>query len=86
TLRSIGDAEITTAAQESVVLMNPVAEALTGWRKDEAVGRPLANVFRIINEGTCETFESPAARVLHKGQVIGLASHTVRRAHLPRRN
>ncbi|MBU1880009.1 MAG: PAS domain S-box protein, partial [Chloroflexi bacterium] len=77
TLRSIGDAVITTDAQGEVTLMNPVAEDLTGWDTAEAVGKPLEDVLNIINEQTGEPVESPVARVLREGVVVGLANHTL---------
>jgi PAS domain S-box-containing protein len=77
TLSSIGDAVIATDDQARVTFMNPVAEALTGWTQADAIGRPLAEVFRIINEETGQTVEDPAARVLRLGTVVGLANHTV---------
>ena len=52
TLRSIGDAVLATDARGRVILMNPVAEELTGWREDEALGRDSREIFRIINELT----------------------------------
>ena len=76
TLRSIGDAVITTGADSRVEFMNPVAERLTGWALDEARGRPLTDVFRIVNEHTRQPAENPVARVLHEGAVVGLANHT----------
>jgi PAS domain S-box-containing protein len=77
TLRSIGDAVIATDAQGLVVFMNPVAETLTGWDVDAARGRDLPEVFRIVNAETRNAVESPAARVLREGVVVGLANHTV---------
>ncbi len=77
TIRSIGDGVIATDAQGRVELMNPVAESLTGWREDEAKGRPLEEVFRIVNEDTREEMENPAARVMREGQIVGLANHTL---------
>ena len=76
TLVSIGDAVIVTDAEGRISLMNPVAQALTGW-KEEATGRPLDEVFRIINEETREPVEHPVARVLRDGTVVGLANHTL---------
>jgi PAS domain S-box-containing protein len=76
TLRSIGDAVIATDAAGRVAFMNPVAEALTGWTKAEARGRPLDEVFAITCEGTRATVESPVARVLREGKVVGFANHT----------
>ena len=77
TLRSIGDAVIATDGKGLVTLMNPVAKDLTGWDEAEAVGKPLEGVFNIINEQTGERAESPVARVLREGVVVGLANHTV---------
>jgi PAS domain S-box-containing protein len=77
TLSSVGDAVITTDEAGAVTFLNPVAEALTGWNVDEAKGRPLDEVFRIINEQTRQTVENPVHRVLREGTVVGLANHTV---------
>ncbi|MEF3167848.1 MAG: PAS domain S-box protein [Deltaproteobacteria bacterium] len=76
-LRSIGDAVIATDSGGDVELMNPVAEALTGWKEEDARGRPLAEVFRIVNEETRAELESPVARVLREGVVVRLANHTL---------
>ncbi len=76
-LTSIGDAVIATAHDGRVIVMNPVAGSLCGWEPAEAVGRPLEEVFQIINERTREPAENPAARVLAEGVVVGLANHTV---------
>jgi len=77
TLRSIGDAVITTGTTGHVTLLNPVAEALTGWSEAEALGRPLEEIFPIVNEDTRRRVESPVARVLREGTVVGLANHTM---------
>ncbi len=77
TLKSIGDAVITTNERGAVTFMNAVAEKLTGWTDAEARGRDLSEVFRIVNEETRATVESPAARVLREGVAVGLANHTV---------
>ena len=76
TLSSIGDAVITTDVEGRVTYVNPVAESLTGWRQEEALGRPLETVFRIVSEATRQPSESPAARALREGVVVGLANHT----------
>ena len=76
TLASIGDAVIATDARARVTFLNPVAEALTGWPLADAVGRPLAEVFRIVHEQTRQSVEDPAAKVLRLGTVVGLANHT----------
>jgi PAS domain S-box-containing protein len=77
TLASIGDGVVTTDAQGKITLLNPVAEALTGWTNDEAAGQPLAKVFQIINEVTRQTAEDPVGRVIATGHIVGLANHTV---------
>jgi len=76
TLRSIGDAVIATDEAARVTVFNAVAEALTGWRSEEAVGRPLHEVFQIVNEVTRRPAPSPVERVLREGVVVGLANHT----------
>ncbi|HEX9369378.1 MAG TPA: PAS domain S-box protein, partial [Roseiflexaceae bacterium] len=77
TLTSIGDAVIATDMQGRITLMNPVAEALTGWSGDDARGQKLDAVFRIVDAETHQAVESPAARVLREGTVVGLANHTL---------
>lgn len=77
TLYSIGDAVITTDEEGRVRHMNPVAEQLTGWPEAEACGKPLADVFRIVNEETRAVVENPVQRVLREGTVVGLANHTL---------
>jgi len=76
-LRSIGDAVIVADTRGRVVLMNKEAERLTGWKEEEASGRPLEEVFRIINEQTRKPAPNPLTRVIDEGAVCGLANHTV---------
>ncbi|MFA5903902.1 MAG: ATP-binding protein [Desulfobacula sp.] len=77
TLKAIGDAVISTDTEGHVTLMNPVAESLTGWKLDEAKGRSLEEVFRIINAETREKAGNPVNRVLEVGLLTGLANHTI---------
>jgi PAS domain S-box-containing protein len=77
TLASIGDGDITTEIDERVATMNPVAEALTGWTQADAASQPLATVFHLVNESTRATVESPTARALREGMIVGLANHTL---------
>jgi PAS domain S-box-containing protein len=77
TLRSIGDGVITTDVGGRVVSINDVAESLSGWTRDEAVGQPLDAVFRIVNEDTRAPVDNPATRALRDGVIVGLANHTV---------
>ena len=76
TLYSIGDGVLATDEQARVTRVNPVAERLTGWPEAEAVGRPIGEIFRIINEETRAAATNPVARVLAEGVVVGLANHT----------
>jgi PAS domain S-box-containing protein len=77
TLASIGDAVISTDRDGQVTFMNPVAEELTGWRQEEALRRPLTDIFKILNEETRKPVENPVAKVLQQGVIIGLANHTL---------
>ncbi len=77
TLRSIGDAVITTDDGGNITFLNHVAEDLTGWTSEEAEGRPLGEVFEVINETTHEAVENPAMKVLRDGIIVGLANHTL---------
>ena len=77
TLKSIGDAVIATDVAGQITRMNPVAETLTGWTLAEAAGRPLPEVFRIINAQTRQPLVDPVAEVLTTGYIVGLANHTV---------
>ncbi len=77
TLQSIGDGVLATDVQGQVTRLNAVAERLTGWTQTEACGRPVADVFRIINESTREAAFLPVSDTLAKGTIHGLANHTV---------
>jgi PAS domain S-box-containing protein len=77
TLSSIGDAVIATDINGLVNFVNPTAEALTGWTMAEAAGKPLDDVFEIINETTRQPVDNPVTKALQEGTVIGLANHTV---------
>jgi PAS domain S-box-containing protein len=57
--------------------MNAVAEQLCGWSAADAVGKPLKEVFHIVNERTRAVVESPVEKVLAHGHIVGLANHTV---------
>ncbi|WP_058366499.1 PAS domain S-box protein [Haloparvum sedimenti] len=80
TLESIGDAVIATDETGAIERMNGVAEDLTGWDREDAVGRPLPEVFDIASQETGEPMESPVEEVLEHGRTVGLANGTVLRA------
>ncbi len=77
TLYCVGDGLITTDNRGRVTMMNPVAEALTGWSEATARGKPLEEVFRIVNEETRRPADNPVERVFREGIVVGLANHTL---------
>jgi PAS domain S-box-containing protein len=77
TLSSIGDAVIATDIEARVTFMNPTAERLTGWAQSDASGRPLSEVFNIVNEDSRKLVESPVTKAIRMGSIVGLANHTV---------
>jgi len=78
TLSSIGDAVIATDTTGRIEFMNPVAEEMTGWRfRGEAEGKPLQEIFRIINEKTRQAVLTPVEKVLKEGKRVALANATV---------
>ena len=77
TLRSIGDGVIACGRDGRVTSLNRAAELLTGWATAEAAGRPLEEVFRIVNARTRETAENPMSRALREGESTDLANATV---------
>ena len=81
TLGSIGDGVIATDTEGRITLINKVAEDLTGWKRDAALGRPLNDVFRIFNDQTRETAPNPVGMVLQEKKIVGIANNTVLIAH-----
>ncbi|NOZ37580.1 MAG: response regulator [Gammaproteobacteria bacterium] len=77
TLNSIGDAVIATDTEGAITRINPVAETLIGCCASEATGRPLQEVFKIINAQSRKPVASPVEKVLRTGRKIGLANHTL---------
>lgn len=77
TLHSIGDGVISTDKNGRIVNMNPIAENLCGWKLTEASGKPLTDIFNILNSETMLPVENPVHKVLEQGNIIGLANHTV---------
>jgi PAS domain S-box-containing protein len=77
TLHSIGDAVITTDARGYIQSLNPVAEKLTRWDREQAKGLPLSYVFKIINEITREPLENPVDRVLGESRIVKSSYNTL---------
>ena len=70
TLSSIGDGVITTTDDCLVEYLNPIAEDLTGWKLDDAAGRPIAEIFRGFHEETCEPLENPLAVAIRRQRPV----------------
>ena len=77
TLRSIGDGVMVTDLNGNVTKMNLVAEELTGWSEEDAIGKPVTAIFNIVNAVTGKPAENPIYRVLENGRIMGLANHTL---------
>ncbi|HIJ78798.1 MAG: ATP-binding protein [Desulfobulbaceae bacterium] len=77
TLRSIGDAVIVTDVKGEIRRMNTVAESLTGWGQDQALGKQLKEVFVIVDLDSGELANCPVQRVLQTGKIVGLSNHTL---------
>jgi PAS domain S-box-containing protein len=80
TLGSIGDGVITTDMAGKIVLLNKVAEQLTGWSYAEALGQQLPTVFPIVDEKTREPCEDPVEEALHTDTIISRLHHSMLRA------
>jgi len=80
TLRSIGDAVISTDAEGCITLMNPMAESMTGFQTSEVRGKRLSEILRLVDETTQEAVEDPVAQVLRAGKVLHVRGAIVARA------
>jgi len=77
TLNSIGDAVMATDAEGRITRLNAIAEQLTGWSQAEAIGRPVSDIFHIINQQTRQPAPIPVASTLAQGVIHGLSNDTV---------
>jgi PAS domain S-box-containing protein len=77
TLRSIGDGVISADLQGKIISVNQVAEELTGWKEEKAIGKPLTKVFHIVNEFSRKRAEDPVRKVMETDGVVGLANNTI---------
>jgi diguanylate cyclase (GGDEF)-like protein/PAS domain S-box-containing protein len=77
TLNSIGDAVLCTNISGNITYLNIVAEKMTGWLRAEAVGKPLAEVFRIIDGGTRQTARDPMEMAVEQNATVGLTINCV---------
>ncbi|HXM42873.1 MAG TPA: CHASE3 domain-containing protein [Bryobacteraceae bacterium] len=76
TIASIGDGVITTDTAGRVVSLNPIAQSLTGWPQDQAVGKPLEEIFNLANDETGAAAGSPVRAALRAGRITGLTDRT----------
>lgn len=77
TLNSIGDAVIVTDIHSNVTYINPIAIQLTGWTSEQAIGKPLIDIFNIVHAHTRKPASNPVKKVLDTGLIVGLANHTM---------
>ncbi|MFH1198309.1 MAG: PAS domain S-box protein [bacterium] len=76
-LKSIGDAVIATDKNGIINFMNGVAEELTGYKSEETVGKPLHEIFKILDDSTHKLIESPVAKVIESGKIIDFTNHSL---------
>lgn len=77
TLNSIGDAVLTTNLPGNVTYLNHVAELMTGWSRENAVGQPLTDVFQIVDGTTRKVAPNPAHRAIRENRTVGLAADSI---------
>ncbi len=77
TLNSIGDAVLCTDISGNITYLNLVAETMTGWRREEATGKRLAEVFRIIDGSTRKTARDPMEMAVEQNRTVGLTVNCV---------
>lgn len=77
TLNSIGDAVLSTDITGNVTYLNVVAEHMTGWSRNEAVGRPLAEVFQIIDGVSRQTSRNPMELAIQRNEAVGLSANCI---------
>lgn len=77
TLRSLGEAVISTDRLGTIKTMNPFAEALTGWEQEISLEKPLSSIFNIVSEKPGLQVENPVNKVIREGMFYGLAEHTI---------
>jgi diguanylate cyclase (GGDEF)-like protein/PAS domain S-box-containing protein len=77
TLDSIGDAVLSTDISGNVTYLNLVAESMTGWSREDAIGHPLDEVFHIIDGATRETRQNPMELAILQDRTVGLAANSV---------
>ena len=77
TLNSIGEAVICTDSLGKITFLNPVAERMTGWSREEAAGRPMAEVFRILDATSRKTTRNPMEMAVSQNRIMHLPSNCI---------
>ena len=77
TLRSIGESVVATDGDGRIVLINRIAESLTGWTSREAEGRPLSDVLQVLEQSTRQPVDSLVQRVLATGTALELVPNGI---------
>lgn len=77
TLHSIGDGVVATDTEGRITQMNSISEKLTGWKLSEALGKPIEDVFNIINEKTGKPASIPVVKALQTREIQTLENHTI---------
>lgn len=77
TLKSLGEAVITTDKKGKIKTINPFAEVLTGWKQEDALGKHISTVFNVISEGTDKHVTDPVQKAIQEGSFYGLADRTL---------
>ena len=72
TLNSIGDAVLCTDISGNITYLNLVAESMTGWPREDAIGKPLAEVFQIIDGATRQPARDPMEMAVAQNRTVGL--------------
>jgi PAS domain S-box-containing protein len=76
-LKNLGEAVMATDKNGIIKFMNPFAEALTGWKREDALGKPLNNVLNVISEGNDTLIENPVLKAIREDIFYGLANNSM---------
>ena len=79
TLRSIGDAVITTDPQLRITSLNPIAEAMTGWTSSEAQGRLIEDIFQLFDAQHIQPVANPLRAAIEHNTIVDLVGRTLLR-------
>ncbi|HGE70520.1 TPA: response regulator [Candidatus Poribacteria bacterium] len=77
TLRSIGDGVIVTDVNENILLMNAIAEKLTGWAEVSALGKPLREIFQAIDEKSGKPIDDLTEKAIKTGEIVQFPDNTI---------